>query len=77
MIVKLNGRNICNSEAVYGGPGHESTGPDGRVWETVSTMTECPPEIKVTKGDKLMIEAHYDTDTHPAYVQILSSCITN
>jgi hypothetical protein len=65
MVVKLNDKEICDSHAVYGGVGHEGKGPDGKVWKTVSETTRCPPELKVNKGDKLVIEANYDVEAHP------------
>jgi hypothetical protein len=65
MEIKINGKQICHSTVIYGGPGHEGTGPDGKPWATVSETTLCPQEVKVSKGDKMVIQANYDTEAHP------------
>lgn len=65
MEISINGKQVCVSKAVYGGPGHEGVGADGKPWATVAETTECPNEIKVSKGDKLLIQARYDTEAHP------------
>jgi hypothetical protein len=65
VIVKINGKEICASTAEYGGPGAVRKSKDGKVWETIRTMTNCPGPVKVNKGDKLALEARYDFDAHP------------
>ena len=62
----INGEKICTSEAKYGGPGHTTTGPDGKTWETMSSMTPCKELIPLKKGDKIILEADFDTEKHPA-----------
>jgi hypothetical protein len=66
IVMKLNGKEICNSKALYGGPGHTAAGPDGKVWETINEMTNCHYATKVNKGDKISVEAYYDLDKHPS-----------
>jgi hypothetical protein len=39
---------------------------DGKVWATLSSMSECDKPIKVQKGDTIEIEAVYDFVAHPA-----------
>jgi hypothetical protein len=41
-------------------------GDDGKVWATLSSMSECGAPIKVKKGDQVEVEAKYDFDAHPA-----------
>jgi len=65
IVLKLNDRVICDSQAVYGGDGSETVGADGKKWMTISAMTECNKPIEVKKGDVIVTEAIYDTDLHP------------
>jgi Stress up-regulated Nod 19 len=62
----INEKLACDSKAVYGGnPQAMMIGPDGKKWETISSMKECIEPIQVKKGDGLRMEAYFDTDTHP------------
>jgi len=63
--VMVNGKQLCDSEALYGGPDHTSKTPDGKIWETLRETTVCP-NMSIKKGDKMVITAAYDTDRHPA-----------
>ena len=63
---KVNGKEACDSRAVYGGQGHESVGADGKVWKTIRESTYCPTPFKIKKGDKIEMQANYDLDLHPA-----------
>jgi hypothetical protein len=65
ITVKLNGKEVCISKAEYGGEGHSGVGEDGKPWTTIRGMTTCDQPIKVKKGDKLGIEAHFDMASHP------------
>jgi hypothetical protein len=65
-LLTINGKEVCNSKAEYGGEGHTSKTADGKVWETIRTTSTCNQPIKVVKGDKLYMEAHYDLDLHPS-----------
>ncbi|KAF2402560.1 hypothetical protein EJ06DRAFT_547834 [Trichodelitschia bisporula] len=69
IVFKVNNKEICNSVATYGGPGHTSHTSDGKVWETIATTTLCDTPLKVTKGDKIYMEAHYDLEQHPSREQ--------
>ena len=69
MLVTLNGKEICNSEVLYGGEGHMTPGADGKLHPTIRKTTTCETPIKVQKGDKLHIVANYDLDAHPAREQ--------
>ncbi|KAF1983078.1 hypothetical protein K402DRAFT_424087 [Aulographum hederae CBS 113979] len=60
-----NGKNICTSKAIYGGPKH-TTVIDGKKWETIGEMTSCEDAVEVKPGDTLAVTASYDLDAHPA-----------
>jgi hypothetical protein len=64
MNLYVNNKLYCSSKAIYGGPGGTIT-INGKDWSTIATMTECNEPIPVRKGDKLKIEATYDTKEHP------------
>jgi hypothetical protein len=66
IVVKLNGKDICVSKAIYGGVGHEGVSSDGKPWTSLGGMTTCEETIRVKKGDKLGLEAHFDMEKHPA-----------
>jgi hypothetical protein len=66
ITMRVNNIEVCNSRALYGGPGHTTLGPDGRVWETINEMTNCHYTTKVNKGDKISVEANYDLEKHPS-----------
>jgi hypothetical protein len=66
IIMRVNGKEICDSKALYGGPGHTRVGPNGEVWETINHMTHCRNVTKVSKGDKITTEANYDVELHPS-----------
>jgi hypothetical protein len=38
---------------------------DSRVWETISSISECTEPIKVSKGDNVTLQANYDLEKHP------------
>lgn len=80
VVAKVNGKPVCESKAVYGGPdatsgggmeGHMRSitdpGPheSGGKWETISEMSQCYGPIEVKKGDTYELEANYDTVLHP------------
>jgi hypothetical protein len=64
-VFKLNGKEVCNSQAFYSAEG-VSYGADSKTgWRTIERMEECPMAMKVVKGDKISLEANYDLDLHP------------
>jgi hypothetical protein len=67
MVAKINGKEVCSSHALYGGPGHEGVSPSGQAWTMINSMQFCTPNtpIKVSKGDKLTISGNFDLVTHP------------
>jgi len=69
ILLKVNGKEVCDSTAAYGGEGHTGKTADGRIWETIRTTSTCEDPIKVVKGDKLYMEAHYDVGLHPSREQ--------
>ena len=62
----VNDKVVCYSKASYGGSESTFKGADGKNWETISSMSECSEPVRVKKGDKLRIEADFDTEAHPA-----------
>jgi hypothetical protein len=66
IFLTINGKEVCDSRAQYGGEGHTGKTPDGHVWETIRVTSTCREPIKVIKGDKLYMEAHYDLGLHPS-----------
>ncbi|TID18936.1 putative amidase [Venturia nashicola] len=69
IILQVNDKTVCDSKAVYGGEGATAKTEDGKVWETISNTLTCTEPVKVSKGDKLFMEAHYDLDLHPSRKQ--------
>jgi len=68
MVLTLNGKDVCTSSIVYGGEGHEQVQKDGTVWKTIGKTIGCIDPIRVSKGDKLNMFAHFDFEEHPARV---------
>jgi hypothetical protein len=66
LAVKINGKEVCRSEALYGGPGHEGKNKNGTPWTIIRGTTMCDQPIQVHKGDKLDIAASFDMDKHHA-----------
>jgi hypothetical protein len=66
IFLTINGKEVCDSKAEYGGEGHTGKTPDGKDWETIRVTSTCREPIKVVKGDKLYMEAHYDLGLHPS-----------
>jgi hypothetical protein len=64
--IKVNDKVVCDSRALYGGPGHVGRTSDGRAWETIRDMVTCPEGVIVKKGDKIALNANYDLIAHPA-----------
>jgi hypothetical protein len=62
--VKVNGKVICSSDAIYGGTGATLI-VDGKEWQTITKMTECAGPFPIQKGDKVQVIAAYDTIAHP------------
>ncbi|KAF2670695.1 hypothetical protein BT63DRAFT_438319 [Microthyrium microscopicum] len=58
--VIVNGKEICTSQPEYFGKAGDAK------WDTIKEMTTCKDPIPVKKGDKLVIDAGYDLNKHPA-----------
>ncbi|KAF2669008.1 hypothetical protein BT63DRAFT_248060 [Microthyrium microscopicum] len=61
--MNLNGKEVCNSKAIYE---KKNTAANGDVWLALNDMTECLDPLLVHKDDKVVIEAKYDLNKHPA-----------
>lgn len=67
VLLKINGKAICESKALYGGDTFQSSDTlSGQKWETISKMAECHDPVKVIKNDKISVEARFDLEAHPA-----------
>ena len=66
VVLKQNGKVVCDSHANYGGPGATVVNADGSKWETIATMSVCQEPIEVKKGDTMKVISHYDMLEHPA-----------
>jgi hypothetical protein len=62
--VFLNDKEVCSSNAEYGGNGGHLI-VDGKEWQTITKMTECAGPVTVKKGDYITVKAAYDTVAHP------------
>jgi hypothetical protein len=58
MVLQVNGKDVCVSNAIYGKGGSHND-------ETITTMTACPEGIPVKQGDYLTLKSIYDLKTHP------------
>jgi hypothetical protein len=58
MVMYINDKEVCASQAVYakGGDNNE---------ETIHHMSKCENNIPVKKGDILTMSSVYDLKTHP------------
>lgn len=65
VVVKVNGKEVCVSKAIYGGEGHTGKKANGETWTTLKEMSVCDEPIKVAKGDQLSITANFDMEKHP------------
>jgi hypothetical protein len=66
MSLTLNGIEVCNTTAVYGGLGHEQTQSNGEVLKGIAKTIGCVDPLRVHKGDKMQMFAHFDFEQHPA-----------
>ncbi|KAF2400927.1 hypothetical protein EJ06DRAFT_521587 [Trichodelitschia bisporula] len=57
--VFVNGKEVCESRAVYGVQGGAAV-IDGKKWETISAYTPCDKAIPFRKGDKVSMTSEYD-----------------
>lgn len=65
IVLKLNGKEVCDSQASYGGERGTLVAEDGTKWSTISDMTVCDKPIDVVKGDVMTITSVYDLTKHP------------
>jgi hypothetical protein len=57
MILEINGKEVCESKAIYGKGGED--------YETIHNMSGCPSGIPLKKGDELVLKSVYDLAAHP------------
>jgi hypothetical protein len=61
----LNGKVICNAEAVYGGSKVSFSREDGEKWDAISHMTPCIEPVQMKNGDVMTMTTYYNTELHP------------
>jgi hypothetical protein len=61
--MKVNGKLQCTSNAIYDGP--RWTAKDGKVWTSISKMSDCENPIPVKKGDSIFFDVKFDEVAHP------------
>jgi hypothetical protein len=55
--VFLNGKNVCQSRAVYG---EQTASGTGQSWQTIVDYTPCNDAVAIKKGDKIYVTSEYD-----------------
>jgi hypothetical protein len=70
----IDGKVICDSKAIYGGPGGTRMNEKGEVWETMSGVTECMGPLEVKKGQVVTLKADYDLEKHPGCALLPNPC---
>jgi hypothetical protein len=63
MKIYLNGKLVCQSDAVYGQEGG-SINVNGEKWETITSYTPCLDPIKIKPGDQIKMTSDYDIRKH-------------
>jgi hypothetical protein len=64
MVLKLNGKVICDSRAVYKAENVLSGNSNGGMAGMISDMTMCLTPVDVKKADVLSMEANYNMEKH-------------
>lgn len=60
----VNGKPLCTSKATYGSAGAQTI-VDGKIWTTISKMSDCTEQLHLRKGDKVRLVAAFDNIAHP------------
>jgi hypothetical protein len=60
----VNGKEVCKSKASYGSPSAQRK-ENGKVWTTISKISDCLEPFALAKGDVVRLEATYDNVAHP------------
>jgi hypothetical protein len=60
----VNGKVVCTSKASYGSPSAQRK-ENGKVWTTISKISDCLDPFSLKKGDVVRLEATYDNVAHP------------
>ena len=60
----VNGKEVCKSKASYGSPSAQRK-ENGKVWTTISKISDCLEPFELKKGDVVRLEATYDNVAHP------------
>jgi hypothetical protein len=67
VLIRNNNETVCDSIATYSsGKDGSSIVIDGKPWNTITKMSECPGPITVKRDDTLKVVGGWDTKNHPA-----------
>jgi len=61
--VSINGKTICSSVPTYAKV--EGKGATEETHFTIAQFSLCNDNVKISKGDKLIVKADFDTEKHP------------
>lgn len=65
MEMTLNGKTVCRSIPTYGGAPGGLKAPDGKEWQTITSMSQCTEPMPFKKDDVIKLLSIYDTEAHP------------
>lgn len=67
MLLTLNDKIICDSQAKYGLDSRQTgpLAPNGKQWQVITEMSQCTSPVPVKKGDILQMRSNYDNGLHP------------
>lgn len=61
----LNNQTVCISLPTYGGAAGGAKAPNGKEWQTITSMSTCTDPFPFKKDDVIKLISIYDTDAHP------------
>ncbi|TLD34863.1 hypothetical protein E2P81_ATG05028 [Venturia nashicola] len=61
----LNDKTVCRSIPTYGGVPGGVKAPDGKEWQTITSMSPCTDPFPFKKDDVIKLVSMYDTEEHP------------
>lgn len=65
MHMTLNDKVVCVSTPTYGGASGGVKAPNGKEWQTITSMSRCTDPFPFKKDDVIKLISIYDTDEHP------------
>jgi hypothetical protein len=65
MQMTLNDKVVCTSTPTYGGASGGVKAPNGKEWQTITSMSKCEDAFPFKKDDVIKLVSIYDIDEHP------------